>query len=37
MVPDRFAPVLADLAPLAERFQAAGRRLYLVGGPCATC
>ena len=32
MVPDRFAPVLADLAPLAERFQAAGRRLYLVGG-----
>jgi poly(A) polymerase len=32
MVPERFAPVLADLAPLAERFQAAGRRLYLVGG-----
>jgi poly(A) polymerase len=32
MVPDRFAPVLADLAPLAERFQRAGRRLYLVGG-----
>jgi poly(A) polymerase len=32
VVPDRFAPVLADLAPLAERFQAAGRRLYLVGG-----
>jgi poly(A) polymerase len=32
MVPDRFAPVLADLAPLAERFQAASRRLYLVGG-----
>jgi poly(A) polymerase len=32
MVPDRFAPVLADLAPLAERFQAAGHRLYLVGG-----
>ncbi len=32
MVPDRFAPVLAQLAPLAERFAAAGHRLYLVGG-----
>ena len=32
MVPDRFAPVLAELAPLAERFAAAGHRLYLVGG-----
>ena len=32
MVPDRFAPVLEDLTPLAERFRAAGHRLYLVGG-----
>ena len=32
MIPERFAPVLAELAPLAEAFQAAGHRLYLVGG-----
>ena len=32
VIPDRFAPVLAELAPLAERFAAAGHRLYLVGG-----
>ncbi|MDQ3468343.1 MAG: CCA tRNA nucleotidyltransferase [Actinomycetota bacterium] len=32
MIPDRFAPRLAELAPLAERFRAAGHRLYLVGG-----
>ncbi len=32
MIPDRFAPVLAELAPLAERFADAGHRLYLVGG-----
>ncbi len=32
VVPDRFAPVLEDLRPLAERFRAAGHRLYLVGG-----
>lgn len=32
MVPDRFAPVLAELAPLARRFTDAGHRLYLVGG-----
>ncbi len=32
MIPDRFAPVLAELAPLAARFRAAGHRLYLVGG-----
>ena len=32
MVPDRFAPVLAELEPLAARFRAAGRHLYLVGG-----
>lgn len=33
MVPDRFAPILAEIAPLAERFAAGGHRLYLVGGP----
>jgi poly(A) polymerase len=32
VIPDRFAPVLDELAPLASRFRAAGRRLYLVGG-----
>ncbi len=32
VVPERFAPVLRELAPLTERFRAAGHRLYLVGG-----
>lgn len=32
MVPERFEPVLRELAPLAERFTDAGHRLYLVGG-----
>ena len=32
MIPERFAPVLRELAPLAERFASAGHRLYLVGG-----
>ena len=32
MIPDRFAPVFAELKPLAERFDAAGHRLFLVGG-----
>ena len=32
MIPERFAPVLAELEPLTERFRAAGKRLYLVGG-----
>ena len=32
VIPERFAPVLAELAPLAERFAAAGHQLYLVGG-----
>lgn len=32
MIPDRFRPVLAEVAPLTERFAAAGHRLYLVGG-----
>ena len=32
MTGDRFAPVLRELQPLAERFAAAGHRLFLVGG-----
>jgi poly(A) polymerase len=32
MVPERFAPVFNELTPLAERFAAAGHRLYVVGG-----
>jgi len=32
MVPDRFARVLDELRPLTERFRAADKRLYLVGG-----
>ncbi|MGA1724358.1 MAG: CCA tRNA nucleotidyltransferase, partial [Ilumatobacteraceae bacterium] len=32
MVPDRFAAVLDELAPLAARFRGAGHRLYIVGG-----
>jgi poly(A) polymerase len=32
VVPERFAPVLAELAPLADRFAASGHRLFLVGG-----
>jgi poly(A) polymerase len=32
VVPERFEPVLRELVPLAERFHAAGHRLYLVGG-----
>ncbi|HKE76957.1 MAG TPA: CCA tRNA nucleotidyltransferase [Acidimicrobiales bacterium] len=32
MIPERLQPVLADVGPLAERFGAAGHRLYLVGG-----
>ena len=32
MIPERFAPVLRELAPLAARFEAAGHRLYVVGG-----
>jgi len=31
--PERLRPVLEATAPIAERFQAAGKRLYLVGGP----
>ena len=32
MIPSRFQPVLAELAPLSDRFRDAGFRLYLVGG-----
>ncbi len=32
MVPERLAPVLRELAPIAERFRAAGFKLYVVGG-----
>jgi poly(A) polymerase len=32
MVPSRFTPILEEMSPLAERFRAAGHRLYLVGG-----
>jgi poly(A) polymerase len=32
VVPERFAPVLDELQPLAERFIAEGHQLYLVGG-----
>jgi len=32
VIPERFAPVLRELAPLTERFRANGHRLYLVGG-----
>jgi poly(A) polymerase len=32
VVPERFAAVLTELAPLTERFAAAGYQLYLVGG-----
>jgi poly(A) polymerase len=32
VIPARLTPLLAEAAPLAERFSAAGARLYLVGG-----
>jgi poly(A) polymerase len=32
MVPDRLLPLLDELGPIAERFDLAGKRLYLVGG-----
>ena len=32
MVPERFAPVLAELADVANLFRSSGHRLYLVGG-----
>ena len=32
MIPERLAPVLAEVRPLAARFDQAGHRVYLVGG-----
>ena len=32
VIPDRIRPILDECRPLAERFAAAGHRLYLVGG-----
>ena len=32
MIPPRFAPILAEMEPLAACFRTAGHRLYLVGG-----
>jgi len=32
VIPERLTPVLRELEPLADRFRAAGHRLYLVGG-----
>ena len=32
MIPERFRPAVAESSALAERFVAAGRRIYLVGG-----
>jgi poly(A) polymerase len=32
VIPERFAPVLRELGPIAQRFREAGHRLFLVGG-----
>ena len=32
MIPPRLRPILDDVGPLADRFEAEGHRLYLVGG-----
>ncbi len=32
MIPERIVPLLDEIQPLAERFTAAGHRIYLVGG-----
>ncbi|MDQ6840176.1 MAG: CCA tRNA nucleotidyltransferase, partial [Actinomycetota bacterium] len=32
VIPERMAPLLDEVRPLAERFHAAGHRIYLVGG-----
>jgi poly(A) polymerase len=32
VIPERFAPVLEEVGPLADAFAASGHRLYLVGG-----
>ncbi|HEY5026183.1 MAG TPA: CCA tRNA nucleotidyltransferase [Acidimicrobiales bacterium] len=33
MIPERFQPLVQATAELAQRFEKAGRRLYVVGGP----
>jgi poly(A) polymerase len=33
VVPERLRPILEATRPIAERFQAAGKRIFLVGGP----
>ena len=32
MIPERWQPVIDEARPIAERFEAAGKRVYLVGG-----
>ena len=32
MVPDRLQPIVDQVRPVAERFDAAGKCIYLVGG-----
>jgi poly(A) polymerase len=32
VIPERWQPVLDEVRPLAERFEASGQRIYLVGG-----
>jgi poly(A) polymerase len=32
VIPERLKPILADVTPLADRFEAGGHQLYLVGG-----
>ena len=32
VLPDRLRPLIVELQPFVERFVAAGRRIYLVGG-----
>ena len=32
MIPERLRPILDEVRPLAQRFDEAGHRLYLVGG-----
>ncbi len=32
VIPERFAPMVRELKPLADRFHAAGHRLFVVGG-----
>ena len=32
MIPERLQPILDEVRPLAERYEAAGHHVYLVGG-----